>query len=84
MMMLRWLLAMAHLLAFGIGLGAIWARARALRAVARGTDPNALGRALVADSWLGIAAILWIATGLWRLLAGTEKPSAYYYANHVF
>ena len=29
--------------------------------------------------WWGIAArCLWIAIGLWRLLAGTEKPTAYY------
>jgi putative membrane protein len=84
-MVLRWLLAMAHLLALGIGLGAIWTRARALRAVAHGTDdPGALSRVLVADAWWGMAAVLWIVTGLWRLLAGTEKAPAYYYGNHVF
>src|SRR5262245_29246436 len=83
-MTLRWLLAAAHLLAFGIGFGAVWARARALRAVARETDTGALGRALVADTWWGVAAALWIATGLWRLFAGTEKPPAYYYDNHMF
>jgi putative membrane protein len=83
-MALRWLLAAAHLLALGIGLGAIWARARALRAVTRGTDPTALGRALVADSWWGVAGALWIGTGLWRLFAGTEKASGYYYGNHLF
>ena len=27
---------------------------------------------------------LWIATGLWRLLAATEKPAAYYLHNHLF
>jgi putative membrane protein len=81
---LRWLLSMAHLLALGIGLGAVWARARALRAVALGTDPGALHRALVADTWWGVAAVLWIVTGLWRLFAGTEKTPTYYYDNHVF
>jgi putative membrane protein len=83
-MTLRWLLAAAHLLGLGIGLGAVWSRARALRAVARGTDPAALGRALAADIWWGVAAAVWISTGLWRLLAGTKKAPAFYYGNHVF
>ncbi len=79
--MLRWLLAAFHLLAFGIGLGAIWARAAALRLP---TDPASVKRALVADVWWGIAALLWLATGLPRLFLGTEKATAYYTANHVF
>ena len=83
-MLLRWLLAAGHLLALGIGLGAIWARARALRAFARTADRSARDRALVADGWWGIAAVLWLVTGLWRLFAGTEKAPAYYYGNHVF
>ncbi len=83
-MVLRWLLAMGHLLALGIGLGAVWARARAFRALAQGADAGALNRALVADTWWGLAAALWLVTGLWRLFAGTEKVSAYYYNNHVF
>jgi putative membrane protein len=81
-MLLRWLLAAAHLLALGIGLGAVWVRARALAAAP--SDRTALARALAADSAWGIAALLWIGTGLWRLLAGTEKPTAYYMASHVF
>ena len=43
-----------------------------------------LRRALAADVWWGVAAILWVASGLWRLLAGTEKPTAYYLENHAF
>jgi murein DD-endopeptidase MepM/ murein hydrolase activator NlpD len=31
-----------------------------------------------------VAAGLWLITGLWRLLAGTEKSTSYYLANHVF
>jgi putative membrane protein len=34
--------------------------------------------------WWGVAALLWVASGLWRLLASTEKPTAYYVGNHVF
>lgn len=80
--MLRLLLAALHLLALGIGLGAIHSRARALRQLA--TAPGALQRAFAADAWWGIAALLWLSTGLWRAFAGTEKAPAYYWSNHVF
>ena len=79
--MLRWLLASLHLLALGVGLGAVWVRAIALRGP---LDPSGLRRALAADSWWGFAGLLWIVTGLWRLLAGTEKPTHYYMDNHFF
>ena len=80
--MLRPLLAIVHLLALGIGLGAVWARARALGE--RPFDRGSLRRVVAADGWWGLAAVLWIGTGLWRLLAGTEKATAYYLANDVF
>jgi peptidoglycan LD-endopeptidase LytH len=78
-------LAWLHLLALGVGLGGVWGRARALHdSLREPADPRAIGRALVADVWWGIAAAVWIATGLWRLIGGTEKPTAYYLANHAF
>lgn len=80
--MLRIVLAVLHLLALGIGLGAIFTRARALNSVGRA--PDSLRRAFAADSWWGLAAILWLTTGLWRALAGTEKSTAYYFSNHIF
>ena len=80
--MLRITLAILHLLALGIGLGAVWARARALGE--RPLDRTAARRAFAADAWWGLAAVLWIGTGLWRLLAGTEKATQYYLANHIF
>jgi putative membrane protein len=79
--MLRWLLAALHLIALGIGLGAVWVRAVALRGP---FDPAGLRRVFTADSWWGLAGFLWIATGLWRLLAATEKPTQYYMHNHLF
>ena|SRR5689334_3298264 len=79
--MLRLVLAWLHLLALGIGLGAIWTRARSLSGP---MDESALRRAFTADSWWGLSAILWISTGVWRVLAGTEKPTAYYLTNHIF
>jgi putative membrane protein len=81
-MTLRWLLAAVHLLALGIGLGAVWARARSLGG--RELDLGAVRRVLTADAWWGVAALLWVATGLVRLLAGTEKPTGYYLHNHAF
>jgi putative membrane protein len=77
----RWLLGSFHLLAFGIGLGAIWVRGRSLRSP---HDPAAIRRALRADVWWGLAALLWLATGLPRLFLGLEKPTSYYLHNHVF
>lgn len=79
--MVTWLLAAFHLLALGLGLGAVWARAGALRAA---PDPAAVRRALRADNAWGVAALLWLGTGLARWLLGTEKPAEYYAANHVF
>jgi putative membrane protein len=79
--MLRIALAGFHLLALGIGLGAVWVRARSLR-VAPTLDN--LRRALSADAAWGIAAVLWIGTGLWRVFGSTEKSTTYYMHNHLF
>lgn len=79
--MLRLFLAAMHLIALGIGLGAVWQRANSLNGP---LDRAAMVRAFRADTWWGIAAALWIATGLWRLLAGTEKATTYYTHNQVF
>jgi putative membrane protein len=78
----RWLLATLHLIALGIGLGALWARARALRA--RLDTPGALRRVFYADTWWGVAGFLWIATGLIRAFGGFEKGTAYYVHNDFF
>jgi len=79
--MLRWLVAAIHLLALGIGLGAVWARGRALRG---DVDVPALRRAFYADTWWGIAALLWIGTGLARAFGGLEKGAGYYLQNRFF
>jgi putative membrane protein len=80
-MMLRWLLASFHLLGLGVGLGAVWVRGRGLKGT---LDLSGLRRVFLADSVWGVAALLWIGTGLWRLLGATEKPTAYYLHNHIF
>lgn len=75
------MLAALHLLALGIGLGAVWVRGRGLRSV---LDRDGLRRVFLADGLWGAAAALWIGTGVWRLLGGLEKPTGYYLADHVF
>jgi putative membrane protein len=83
--MLRVTLAWLHLLALGIGFWAVFARGRALReAAAELPGTAALRRAFLADAHWGAAAILWLATGLWRYLGSTEKATSYYNSNHIF
>ena len=82
---LRLLLAWIHLLALAIGVGGAWSRARALRSYVRDADDTrALRRAYTGDAWWGIAAALWLTTGLWRLLGHTEKSTSYYVSNQPF
>ncbi|HEX4628611.1 MAG TPA: DUF2214 family protein [Gemmatimonadales bacterium] len=80
-MSIRWLFAALHLLALGIGLGAVWARGHALQGE---LDTTGLRRVFYADTWWGIAAALWLTTGLIRTFAGLEKGSVYYLHNHLF
>jgi putative membrane protein len=78
---LRIALAVLHLLALGIGLSAVLARASFLK---ERPTPLTVRRVLRADLEWGLAAALWIGSGLWRWLAGTEKDPSYYVANHLF
>jgi len=83
--MLRLTLAWLHLIALGIGLWAVLARGQALRQAARELPRmDALRRAFLADAHWGVAALLWLSTGLWRYLGSTEKATSYYNSNHVF
>lgn len=80
-MLLPWVFAVLHLLALGIGLGAVWARARAL---SRLDDGGELDPVFTADAWWILALALWLVTGLVRAVAGLEKPGAYYVDNRLF
>ncbi len=79
-MTLRWLIATLHLLTLPLGLGAVWARSRALRRVQSGD----LQRVFVADNLWALAAFLWISTGLLRAFGGLEKGATYYLHDRVF
>jgi putative membrane protein len=80
-MYVRWLFAVLHLLALGIGLAAVWSRSHTLKGK---LDNNGLRRVFLADTFWGIAAGLWIITGLIRAFAGLEKGSDYYLGNSMF
>jgi putative membrane protein len=82
---LRLVLAWLHLVALGVGLWAVLARGEALRQ-ATGELPGtgALRRAFKADTHWGVAALLWLVTGLWRYLGSIEKSTAYYNSNPIF
>jgi putative membrane protein len=79
--MLRVSLAALHLIALGRGMGAVMTRGNALM---EPVTTGSLQRALRADVLWGIAALLWLATGLWRLFGSLEKPLDYYLNNHFF
>jgi putative membrane protein len=70
-----------HLLALAMGLPSVFLRGRALEGR---LDRDGLRRVFAADTVWGIAAALWLATGLLRAFAGLEKGSAFYLASHLF
>ena len=72
-----------HLLSLGIGLGAIFARGRALRALLRG-EAGAVAQILFADNFWGVASLLWIATGLTRVFGELDKGRDFYVYNGFF
>jgi putative membrane protein len=79
--MLRVALSALHLLALAVGLQAVLQRAQWL------TKPltvDVVKRVLHADTEWGLAAFLWIGTGLWRYLGSSEKSSDYYEHNAFF
>jgi len=79
--MLQLSLAALHLIALGLGLGAVIQRGTALR---EAPDARSLRRVFRADTLWGIAGALWIVTGLWRYLGGFDKGAAYYNGNALF
>ena len=70
-----------HLLALALGLPAVYLRGRALKGR---LDGEGFGRLFAADNVWGIAAALWIATGLLRAFAGLEKGTAFYLSSRMF
>jgi putative membrane protein len=74
------LLSAIHLLTLALGLGAVFLRGRAL---GRPLDDAGWQRLLAADNVWGVAAALWIASGLGRVFFGGKEP-AFYWHNGFF
>jgi len=70
-----------HVLALTIGLPSVFIRGRALKGP---LDAEHLGRVLAADTLWGVAALLWIATGLLRAFGGLEKGTQFYVHSTLF
>jgi putative membrane protein len=73
-------LSAIHLLTLALGAGGIFARGRAL---AHPLDDAGWNRLLAADNVWGLAALLWIASGLGRVFLGGKEP-AFYWRNGFF
>ena len=70
-----------HVLALALGLPAVYLRGRALKGR---LDREAMRKLFAADTVYGIAAALWVVTGLLRAFAGLEKGSQFYLASPLF
>jgi len=78
-------LSALHVLALGLGLGSVFVRGLRLRELRRApTDADVLRRLFQADNLWGVAALLWIATGLARAFGRLEKQPEFYLRNGFF
>lgn len=83
--MLASFIASLHYLALGIGLGSVFMRGRYFKALSENpTNEADIKRLMLADNFWGVAAALWIATGLARAFGGLEKGSEWYLHNPLF
>jgi putative membrane protein len=74
------LLSAIHVLTLALGLGAVFMRGRALRGP---LDDAGWRRLLAADTAWGVAALLWITSGLARVFWGGKEPG-FYWNNGFF
>ena len=79
-MVIAALLSAIHMLTLALGAGGLFARGLALSSP---LDDAGWKRLLVADNAWGIAAVLWMASGLGRVFYGGKEPS-YYWRNGFF
>jgi putative membrane protein len=70
-----------HVLALALGLPAVYLRGRALKGP---LDASGLRRLFAADNVWGVAAALWLVTGVLRAFAGLEKGTAFYLGSSAF
>lgn len=79
--MLAAVVSALHVLALAIGLPSVWWRGRALKGR---LDADGLRRLFAADTLWGLAALLWILTGLLRAFGGLEKDPQFYLNSTLF
>ncbi len=79
--MISAIVAALHYLALALGLPAVFLRGRALKGP---LDREGLRRLFAADNVWGLAALLWIVTGLLRAFGGLEKGTAFYAGSRLF
>ena len=75
------IVAALHYLALALGLPGVFLRGRALKGP---LDRDGLRRLFAADTVWGVAAGLWLITGLLRAFGGLEKGTAFYMASRLF
>ena len=79
--MISAIVAALHYFALALGLPSVFLRGRALKGP---LDREGLRRLFAADSVWGLAALLWLVTGLLRAFGGLEKGTAYYVSSRLF
>ena len=79
--MLAAIVSAFHMLALAIGLPAVYLRGGALK---RPLDADGFRRLFAADTVWGIAAFLWLVTGLLRAFGGLEKGTTFYLSSRLF
>ena len=70
-------LSALHVLALGVGLGSVFMRGRFLRELRAGPGPRALDGLFAADTLWGVAAALWLLTGLARAFGSAGGMGAH-------
>ena len=70
-----------HIFAIVLGLSSVYLRGRALKGT---LDDAGLRRLFATDTVWGVAAALFLATGLLRAFGGLEKGTTYYLSSHLF
>ena len=79
--MLSAIVSSLYLLVLVLGLFAVFLRGRVFKGA---LDADGLRRLLAADNVWGIAAVLWIATGLLRAFGGLEQGADFYLHSPLF
>jgi putative membrane protein len=80
-----WMAAAFHYVALALGFTGVFIRGQAMRSLVRNRkDDAALQRLFLGDNLWGVAALLWLATGLLRAFAGLAKGTDYYLVSPLF